>query len=342
MENTITLGHLRIALVAFLFVWVAGAVAFVATLDSEPLDAVYRSTVTISLTGIDNRPGSTGGEITTILLIFGGMAIYAYIAGALVEVVARGVLTGAWGERKRQKMIDALDDHYIICGYGRVGQAVADEFRTAEVPYVVLDFHEDALAVARERGEAWLEGSGTNDGDLERAGIERARGLVAAADSDADNLFITVSARTMRPNLLIVVRASEPETARKLLRAGADRVTQPYATAGSSMAKLVLRPQVAAFLDVVTSEGGPDMRLEEIEVIPGSHCAGKTIRELRLRRETGALVIAIRQRDGSFNATPSPDVELLAGDVLIAVGTDEELGALERLFAPAPGETVAG
>lgn len=331
-------------MVAFIAAWLAGALAFWVTLDENLLDSVYRSTITISLTGIDNRPDTVGGEITTILLIFSGMAIYAYIAGALVEIVARGVLTGAWGERKRQKMVDALDDHYIICGYGRVGQAVADEFRTAGVPYVVLDFHPDALAVARERGDVWIQGSGTNDDDLEAAGIGRARGLLASADSDSDNLFITVSARTMRPNLLVVARASDAEAARKLLRAGATRVTQPFATAGSTMAKLVLRPQVAEFLDVVTTEGGPDMRLEEIEVVPGSDCAGKTIRDLHLRRDTGALVIAVRRRDGSFDATPSPDVELLAGDVLIAVGTDGELKALEALFAPgrAAGEAVAG
>jgi voltage-gated potassium channel len=340
VEQTITLRHFRFALVAFVLAYLCGAITFWATLDDSPLDALYRSTVTISLTGLDNRPDAAGGEVATILLIFAGMAIYAYIAGALVEVVARGVLTGAWSDRRRQNVIDHLSDHYIICGYGRVGQAVAHEFRTAGVPYVVLDFHPDALKAARERGELWIDGSGTNDDDLQAAGIERARGLVASGDSDADNLFITISARTMRPNLLVVARASDAEAHRKLLRAGADRVTQPFATAGSTMAKLVLRPQVAAFLDIVTTEAGPDTRLEEFEVTPSSTCAGKTIRELRLRHETGALVIAVRRRDGSFDATPSPDAVLDAGDVIIAVGSDEELAALEGHFAPR--ETVAG
>ncbi len=340
METAITLRHFRAALGAFLFVYAAGAIAFYLTLDEGLLDSVYRSTVTISLTGIDNRPGSAGGEITTILLIFTGMAIYAFIAGTLVEVVARGVLTGSWSERRRQHVIDRLDDHYIICGYGRVGRAVADEFRTAGAPFVVLDFDPQAIEVAKTQDVLWIAGSGTNDEDLQAAGIERARGLVASADSDADNLYITISARTMRPNLLIVARASDADAARKLLRAGADRVTQPFAIAGNGMAKLVLRPQVAAFLDIVTSTGGPDMRLEEIEVTPTSKPAGRTIRDLRLRHETGALVIAIRRRDGSFDATPSPDDVLDPGDVLIAVGTDGELSALEQLFAPR--ETVAG
>ncbi len=167
-------------------------------------------------------------------------------------------------------MIDQLNDHFIICGYGRVGQAVASEFRTAGVPCVVLDVDPRAIAIAQERGELWIEGSATSDEILEAAGIERARGLVASADSDADNLFITISARAMRPNLLVVARASDPEAHRKLLRAGADRVTQPFATAGSTMAKLVLRPQVAAFLDSVTTEEGAGSRLEEFEVTPTS------------------------------------------------------------------------
>jgi voltage-gated potassium channel len=340
MEETITLRHFRFALIAFVVAYVGGAITFWATLDDSPLNAVYRSTVTISLTGLDNRPDTASGKIATIFLIFAGMAIYAYIAGALVEVIARGVLTGGWSERRRRKVIDRLNDHYIICGYGRVGQAVAHEFRTAGVPYVVLDFHPEALAAARERQELWIDGSGTNDDDLLAAGIERARGLVAAVDTDADNLFITISARALRPNLLVVARASDADSHRKLLRAGADRVTQPFATAGSTMAKLVLRPQVAAFLDIVTTEAGPDTRLEEIEVTPASACAGRTIRELRLRRQTGALVIAVRRRDGSFDATPSPDAVLDPGDVIIAVGTDDELRALEGLFAPR--ETVAG
>ncbi len=199
MEQTISLRHFRIALFALGAAWISGAIAFWATLDDSTLNALYRSTVTISLTGLDIRPESRGGQVATIVLIFAGMAIYAYIAGVLVEVVARGVLTGAWSERRKQNVIDQLNDHYIICGYGRVGQAVAHEFRTAGVPYVVLDIHPEALEAARERQELWIDGSGTNDDDLQAAGIERARGLVAAGDSDADNLFITISARTMRP-----------------------------------------------------------------------------------------------------------------------------------------------
>jgi voltage-gated potassium channel len=227
-----------------------------------------------------------------------------------------------------------LRDHYIICGYGRVGRRVAEEFRHAGVSYVVLDFSPDAVAAAREHGDDFIEGNGTEDEDLQAAGLERARGLVASSDSDADNLYISLSARTARPDLLIVARASDEDAAKKLKLAGADRIVQPYVAAGRVMANLILKPQVTAFLDVVTTATAPELRFEEIEVTRSSGQAGKSIRDLNVRRETGALIVALRKRDGSFDTTPTPEATLDEGDVMIAAGTPEELQALEELFAP--------
>jgi voltage-gated potassium channel len=299
----------------------------------------YRAVVTATLTGIDSRPPGDGAQIYTIFLLLAGVAIFAYVAGTIVELIARGVLTGAWGERRRRRVIDRMRDHYIICGYGRVGRRVAQEFRKVGADFVVLDFNEEVLEIAREHGVNHIEGSGTNDDDLAAAGLERARGLVAASDSDVDNLYITLSARAVRPDLQIVARASNEDVALKLGRGGADRVVQPYTTAGEEMAKLMLKPQVAAFLEMVTAHGGPDLSFEEIEVTPTCPQAGRTIRELRVRSETGALIVALRKRDGTFDTTPDPDALLEAGDVMIAMGTEPELRALEELFAPR--ETVA-
>ena len=178
-----------------------------------------------------------------------------------------------------------------------------------------------------------IESSGTDPASLTQAGLATARGLVASSDSDVDNLYVTLSARAARPDMLIVARAANEDAAEKLRLAGADRVVQPYATAGLEMAKLVAKPQVAAFLDIVTSAGGPDLSIEEIEVTSGSGQAGKSIRDLRVRHETGALVIAVQKPDGRFDATPSPDTALEVGDVVIAVGTVAELQQLEELFA---------
>ena len=340
MGSPYTLKHFKIALTAFFVALGCGTIAFWAILEETPLDAFYRATVTMSLTGLDTRPHSAGGQIATILLILAGMAIYGYLASVIVELIAHGVVTGALSERRKQRVIRSLHDHYIICGYGRVGRRVADEFRAAGVPFIVLDFGEEAVQHAREHHVPHVVGSGTRDEDLEAVALERAKGLVASSDSDVDNLYIVVSARAARPDLFIVARASTGDAARKLWRAGADRVVQPYSSAGQEMAKLVLRPQVSAFLDIVTSAGGPDLRMEEIEVTESCGQGGRTIRELRLGRATGALVIAIRKEDGSFDTTPSPDVALEPGDVMIAVGTDAELQALEEIFKPR--ETVAG
>ena len=333
MNTPYTLRHLQRALLAFFSVLGAGTLAFALVLHESGLQAFYRSTVTISLTGIDSKPQGAGGEVITILLILAGMAIYGYLASAIVELIAHGVLTGAMAERRRRRMIERISDHYIICGYGRVGREVADEFRDAGVPFVVLDFNLEVLEIARQEGIPYIEGSGTKDGDLEEAGLDRARGLIASSDSDVDNLYITVSARTSRPDLQIVARASVEDAASKMLRAGADRVVQPYSSAGQEMAKLMLKPQVSAFLDIVSRHGGPDLRFEEIEITRACPQAGRTIRETRIRHETGALVVALRKADGSFDTTPDPDTELNAGDVLIAVGTAKELRALEELFA---------
>ncbi len=340
MDTPYTLRHFIRAVAAFFLALLVGTAAFAAFLDESGLQAFYRSTITLSLTGIDTKPQGTGGIIATILLVLAGVAIYGYLASAIVELIAHGVLTGAMSERRRRRVIERISDHYIICGYGRVGRQVAAEFRDAGVPYVVLDFNPDVLEIAREHGIPYIEGSGTNDDDLDAAGLERARGVIASSDSDVDNLYITVSARAERPNMMIVARASTEDAAQKMRRAGADRVVQPYSAAGSEIAKLMLKPQVAAFLDIVSRHGGPDLRFEEIEITRMCPQAGRTIRETRIRHETGALVVALRKADGTFDTTPDPDATLDPGDVLIAVGTQQELNALEELFAPQ--EAVAG
>jgi voltage-gated potassium channel len=327
------------AVAALLAVLCGGAVAFHESLDETWMQSVYRTVVTISLAGLDTVPRNDFARAVSIVLVLAGLTIFAYIATILVEGIARGVFTGAIAERRRRRTIERVSDHYIICGYGRVGRRIAAEFREEGVEFVVLDFSAEALEHAREANVLFVDGSGTEDEDLREAGLERATGLVASSDSDSDNLYITLSARDARPDLLIVARASDEDAAKKLRLAGADRVVQPYSTAGKEMAKLVLRPQVAAFLDIVSTSGGPELLFEEIEVKETCPEAGKTIRELRIRVKTGAMIVALRKKDGTFDTTPTPDAKLEAGDVMIAAGTPDELQRLEELFAPS--EAVA-
>ena len=328
------------AVAALLVVVVGGTIAFHEFLHETWIQSTYRTVVTISLAGLDTVPRNDEARGVSIVLVLAGITIFAYIATVLVEGIAGGVFTGAMVERRRRRAIERLRNHYIICGYGRVGRRIAAEFREEGVPFVVLDFSDDAIEAAREADVLYVEGTGTEDEDLREAGLERARGLVASADSDADNLYITLSARSARPDLLIVARASDEDAAKKLQLAGADRVVQPYSTAGKEMAKLVLRPQVAAFLDIVSTSGGPDLLFEEIEVKESCAEAGKTIRDISIRERTGAMIVALRKHDGTFDATPQPDAVLEVGDVMIAAGAPDELRRLEELFAPA--EALAG
>jgi len=326
--------RLAYAVAALLVVLAGGTVAFHQSLNETWMQSAYRTVVTISLAGLDTVPKNDSSRAVSIVLVLVGLTIFAYIATVLVEGISQGVFTGAFAERRRRRTIEHLSDHYIICGYGRVGRRIAAEFLEEGVRFVVLDFSPEALDAARERNLLFVDGSGIEDEDLEAAGLSRATGLVASSDSDADNLYITLSARNARPELLIVARASDEDAAKKLRLAGADRVVQPYSTAGKEMAKLVLRPQVAAFLDIVSTSGGPELLFEEIEVKQSCREAGKSIRELRIRQQTGAMIVALRKGDGTFDTTPEPDAVLDVGDVMIAAGTPEELGRLEELFAP--------
>jgi len=336
--ETLSARRLAYAVTALLAVLAGGTVAFHESLHETWMQSTYRTVVTISLAGLDTVPRNDAARAVSIVLVLAGLTIFAYIATILVEGIARGVFTGAIAERRRRRTIERVRDHYIICGYGRVGRRIAAEFREEGVTFVVLDFSEEALEAAREANVLLVDGSGTEDEDLREAGLERATGLVASSDSDSDNLYITLSARAARPDLLIVARASDEDAAKKLQLAGADRVVQPYSTAGKEMAKLVLRPQVAAFLDIVSTSGGPELLFEEIEV-KACPAAGKSIRELRIRAETGAMVVALRKKDGTFDATPTPEARLEVGDVMIAAGSPDELSRLEELFAPS--EAVA-
>jgi voltage-gated potassium channel len=330
------------ALGVFALVLLVGTVGFEVLLGEGWVDSFYRSVVSTTLTGLASAPDTDAAKIFTVLLLFSGVAVFFYIAGVIVDVMTRGVLSGVLEERRRRRTIDELRDHVIICGYGRVGRSVAAEFRATGTPCVVVDITPESVELAKSEGVPVVLGDGTEDNDLEAAGLMRARGLVASVDSDEKNLYITLSARARRPDLTIVARASDAAAARKIERAGADRVVQPYSHAGLHMANLVVKPQVADFLDIVTTAGGPlpELRFEEIVVSRECGQSGRSLADLRIQERTGAAVVALRRSDGTFDVTPGPEVVLEEGDVLIGVGTTDEMRRLEDLFAP--GEARVG
>src|SRR3954454_721948 len=333
MDHTRRLRQIALLFAGVVATIAGGTIGFHRILGETWFQSFYRSVITASLTGLDTVPPSDSARALSIVMAVCGLTIIGYAGAVIVEAISGGVLSGALAERRRERALERMHDHFIICGYGRVGRRVAEELRHSDVSYVVLDFRADAVAAAKSHGDLLIEGNGAEDEDLAKAGLESARGLVVASDDDADNLYITLSARSQRPDLQIVARASDEAAMKKLQLAGADRVVMPYTAAGRTMANLVLRPQVTEFLDTVLTAAGADLHMAQIEVDETCRAGGCTIRELRVRHATGAIFVALRKKDGTFDTTPEPDVVVDAGDVIVGVGTTDELRQLEDLFA---------
>jgi voltage-gated potassium channel len=320
--------RLGLALVALGAVLVIGTVGYL-LLGFAWLDALYQTVTTVSTVGFrEVEPLSATGQVFTMVLILVGVGATLYALAAIVELIVEGRLNELLGRRRMEQSIAALSGHVIICGWGRVGRAIAADVHAAKRRYVVVDIDPDRL---EGEGIDAVVGDATEDAVLEAAGILRASALVAAVDSDAANSFIVLSARALRSDLFIVARTRSQDSQEKLLRAGADRVVNPQSIGGARMAAFVLQPHVAEFLDVVMHERTLELRLEEVSVSEGSPLAGSTIGQSALREQTGALVLALRGDDGSFRTNPRSDTRIDPGEVLIAIGTQAELDALVEL-----------
>lgn len=303
----------------------SGAIGFAAFEDTSLWHGFVWALDTIATVGSIPAPTSTGGQLVKVLLIALGVGTLFYALVALTEFVVAGHVTGLLGARRRQRQVDALSDHYLVCGFGRVGREVVRGLRAAGASFVVIDRSPASLEAAAAIGAPYLEGEAADDELLRQAGLERARALLACVDSDAENVYITLTARALRPELTIVARASGDEAEQKLRRAGAQRVVSPYKSSGSEMARLALHPQVAGVVDVA-----PEYRMEEIEVTPGCAGAGRPLADLA----GSAIVAAVRTRDGRLEPQPSGERVVQAGDVLVAMGTSAALDRLEALLAP--------
>jgi voltage-gated potassium channel len=290
------------------------------------LDAAYQTVTTVATVGFrEVRPLDDTGKVFTIVLILVGVGTALYTFSVVLETLIEGDLIELFGRRRMQRRIDAMNGHIIVCGWGRVGRAIAEQLTADGVELVIVDYNTARL---EDLDVPWVLGDATEDRTLERAGLPRARALVAALESDAGNLFVTVSARALRSDLFIVARARVEATEEKLRRAGADRVVNPQSIGGARIAAFLLQPHVTEFLDVVMHDRDLEFRLEEVLVPDGAPIAGCSIRDAHLRDRTGALVLAVRERDGSFTTNPSPDTEIREGQILIVIGTSSQFEAL--------------
>ena len=257
--------------------------------------------------------------------------------GAMTQTIIEREFGDAIGKRRNKRMIDNLKDHYIICGFGRVGRGAAAELHHAGVPFVVLDISPERVERAMLAGMRALVADSTHDETLRQAGIERARGLVAALATDADNLFVLLSAKGLNPGIYVAARAAEEGAEDKMRRAGADAVFAPYAITGHRLAQSLLRPHVVQFLDFTTKDIGMDISIEQVHVSETSEMTSKTIKQMQLSREVGVIVMAIRKGDGRMIFNPPANTAVDGGDYLIVMGRQESLRALEALVAEPRG-----
>lgn len=300
------------------------------------LDSAYMTVITLSTVGFGEVAKlSDRGRIFTISLIFMGVIAVAFIANRFTEAVIQGYFRDGIGLQRQRKLIEALQQHYILCGFGRTGHQIALEFSAEQIPFVIVDSNVEAVLLARQRGYLVIQADATLDETLVEVAIDRAICIVAALPSDAENLYTILSAKSLNPQIRAIARANTEEAIPKLQRGGADAVVSPYITGGKRMAAAALRPQVMDFVDGILAGSDRSFYMEEFRLEPGNcPCLGKTLQESQVRRSTGALVLAIRRTDGSLVAGPTGNTLLMPQDVLICMGTADQLRRLNQLLCP--------
>jgi voltage-gated potassium channel len=292
------------------------------------LDSLYMTITTITTVGFNEvHPLSTGGRIFSIFLIVGGVGGALYTITGIVQYIVEGNIGTIWERRKMQNRINNLKGHFILCGFGRVGEEIARTFKEEDVPFIVIDNRPDCIALLEKTDYIYFSGDATKDDVLKAAGIERARALIAAVGTDTDNTYITLSARGLCPDLYIEARASSVEAVTKLERSGANRVILPHAIGGRRMAMLALRPAVVDFIDNVVYSRGHEMRLENVDIKENSRMIGESVR--KIRDDTGVTTLAI-QKKNVLKPNPSLEETIDEGDKLIVIGTKDQLASLEE------------
>jgi voltage-gated potassium channel len=310
-----------------------GTVGFMLIEGWTLLEAFYTSALVVSTLGFsDERPSGTPGKLLTVALIGGGVGTLYYLVGALAQTLIENQFD--WGRRRAmEQQIAQLKDHFIVCGFGRVGQQTCRQLAQEKCAFLVVDNDDDRLRRIREAGYLYVRGDASDDNVLKHAGVERARALLTAVQSDAGNVYITLSARALNPKLFIVARAATAEAEHKLTIAGANRVISPYILGGRSMAGHALRPAVMDFLDVLVHSDEMELWLEDITIRPGSPLDGAQIGAADLRETAGVTILAVRRTDGKMLVNPAADVTLCAGDTLIALGKHADLERFEQIHS---------
>ena len=310
-----------------------GTVGYTVFEEMTPFDAFYMTLITISTVGFSEiKPLTHIGRVITIVIIFTGISVGTYTIGTIAKIFIEGELRTLLGRRFLAKQLAGLKNHYIICGYGRIGRTICRELDADQIPFVVIEQNRELMDELGDQGFPFLNMDATCEEALKRAGIDRAKGIVTAVSSDAHNVYITLTAKGLRPDIFVLARASDTNNESKLLRAGATHVVSPYLIGGRRMAQVLKRPTVVDFIDIATMGNKLGLMMEEACIGSGSQLVDKTLVESNLRRDFGVIIVAIKRPQADMIFNPLPTEKLKGGDVIVVIGKKEDLERMRRVL----------
>jgi voltage-gated potassium channel len=315
----------RLTLALFAAVFAGGTLGYVLIEGWSAWDAFYMTVITVTTVGYrEVHPLSRPGEVFTVALLVTGVGILFYAVTLFVARVVESGLSHRWEERRRTRMIQELANHYIVCGYGRIGRIIVEELKRQRVPFVVIERSGDLVHAVIEAGDLAVTADASDEDVLRRVHVERARGLIAAVGTDAENVYTVLTARLLRPDLFIISRAETDEAVSKLKQAGANRVISPYRIGGQHIAHTALRPAVVDFVQLATSSTSLELAMEQVRVSAGAPMAGRSLVEANVRQRFGVIVVAV-QRGQKTEFNPDPEARLEIGDELLVIGAPDSL-----------------
>jgi len=315
-----------------ILILIYGTTGYMLIEDMNLTDAVYMTVISITTVGFSEvNPLSTTGKYFTVVLVFGGVGFFLYMVSLITETMIAGGLRTFLGRKHMEKKLNALNNHFIVCGFGRIGKVISKILHENHRPFLIIENNPEEIAAINELGYLVLEGDSTNDDILKKAHIMEAKSLIAVTSSDADNVYIILSAKGLKPEIYILARSSGKKGAEtKLLRAGANKVFSPYEIGARRMAQSLVRPTVIDFIDLTVHDGELGLRLEELQVSEKATFADKTLMDSGIRSEHDLIVVAIKRQKGEMLFNPSPNTQILAGDILVVLGEHLNIQSLEK------------